>query len=97
MLNSQHRNNKKNNAPQAAMLIIFFVEPCRKTANASPSGVVNHESFFMLSPSSRSTAKPAAAWQLLYVLFLEKVRLLRFKAATVITSELFLWLTKKNY
>jgi hypothetical protein len=39
MLNSQHRNNKKNNAPQAAMLIIFFVEPCRKTANASPSGV----------------------------------------------------------
>jgi hypothetical protein len=54
-------------------------------------------SVFMLSPSSRSTAKPAAAWQLRYILFLEKVGLLRFKAATVITSEVFLWLTKKNY
>jgi hypothetical protein len=35
------------------------------TANASPSGVQS-TFFFMLSPSSRSTAKPAAAWQLRY-------------------------------
>jgi hypothetical protein len=49
MLNSQHRNNKKNNAPQAAMLIIFFVEPCRKTANASPSGVQARIYFYAVS------------------------------------------------
>jgi hypothetical protein len=30
------------------------------------SGVVNHEFIFMPSPSSRSMAKPAAAWQLRY-------------------------------
>jgi hypothetical protein len=37
-----------------------------KTANASPSCHAKHDSVFMLSPSSRSTAKPAAAWQLRY-------------------------------
>ena len=44
--------------------LFFCVAAVPKTANASPSGVVNHEFIFMLSPSSRSTAKPAAAWGL---------------------------------
>jgi hypothetical protein len=41
--------------------IIFFCCAVPKTADASPSGVVNHESFFMPSPYSRSMAKPTGS------------------------------------
>jgi hypothetical protein len=51
---------------QAAMLIIFFIAAVPKDSQRFLEVVCKACSVFMLSPSSRSTAKPAAAWQLRY-------------------------------
>lgn len=64
MLNSQHRQaTKKNNAIPSSVAYCFF---CCRRAERQPALLwkwyAKACSVFMLSPSSRSTAKPAAAW-----------------------------------
>jgi hypothetical protein len=54
---------------QAAMLIIFFIAAVPKDSQRFQQRCGKPLSIFMLSPSSRSIAKPAAAWWRSRILF----------------------------
>jgi hypothetical protein len=72
MLNSQQRSQQKNKrlTHKTQCCILFFVAAVPKDSQRFPKlspkigGVL-----FMPSPSSRSMAKPAAAWQLRYCFY----------------------------
>jgi hypothetical protein len=81
---------------QAAMLIIFFAAAVPKDSQRFSEWCASTFYFYAVSFQSVNSKACGSMAASLYFIF-RKVGLLRFKAATIITAQTTLWLTKKNY
>jgi hypothetical protein len=95
MLSSQHRNPDKANLCSLSCHRILLYRESRATIAARERRGKPLIFLCHLLPVGQWQSLPAVLW-LSPILFLEIVRLLRFKAATVITAQITLWLTKKK-